>query len=52
MAITSLISLLQGYDLATLTADVRGVIEALGERQAEVVGHDWGGVIAWAFAMR
>jgi pimeloyl-ACP methyl ester carboxylesterase len=41
-----------GYDLATLTADVRGVIEALGERQADVVGHDWGGLIAWAFAMR
>ena len=41
-----------GYDLATLTADVRGVIEALGERQADVVGHDWGGVIAWALAMR
>lgn len=41
-----------GYDLATLTADVRGVIEALGERQADIVGHDWGGVIAWTFAMR
>jgi len=41
-----------GYDLATLTADVRGVIEALGERQADVVGHDWGGLIAWTFAMR
>jgi len=41
-----------GYDLATLTADVRGVIEALGERQADIVGHDWGGLIAWTFAMR
>jgi len=41
-----------GYDLATLTADVRAVIEALGERQADVVGHDWGGLIAWTFAMR
>lgn len=41
-----------GYDLATLTADVRGVIAALGERRADVVGHDWGGLIAWAFAMR
>jgi epoxide hydrolase 4 len=42
----------RGYDLATLTNDVRAVIEALGERQADVVGHDWGGLVAWAFAMR
>ena len=41
-----------GYDLATLTADVRDVIEAMGERQADIIGHDWGGVIAWTFAMR
>lgn len=42
----------RGYDLATLTNDVRAVIEALGERQADVIGHDWGGLIAWTFAMR
>ena len=41
-----------GYDLPGLCADVRGVIEALGARQADIVGHDWGGVIAWTFAMR
>ncbi|HEU5367240.1 MAG TPA: alpha/beta hydrolase, partial [Ktedonobacterales bacterium] len=41
-----------GYDLATLSSDVRGVIEALGERRADIVGHDWGGLIAWTFAMR
>ena len=42
----------EGYDLTTLCADVRGVIEALGARQADIIGHDWGGVIAWVFAMR
>lgn len=42
----------RGYDVATLSADVRGLIEALGERQADIVGHDWGGVLAWATAMR
>jgi len=42
----------RGYELTTLTADVRGVIEALGERQADIIGHDWGGLIAWAFAVR
>jgi len=41
-----------GYDIATLSADLRGVIEALGERRADIVGHDWGGAIAWVFAMR
>lgn len=41
-----------GYDLATLTTDLRCVIEALGERQADIVGHDWGGALAWVFAMR
>lgn len=41
-----------GYDVATLCEDVRGLIAALGERQAVVVGHDWGGAIAWAFAIR
>lgn len=41
-----------GYDLATLTDDLRGVIAAFGERQADVIGHDWGGVLAWALAIR
>src|SRR5579872_2956633 len=41
-----------GYDIATLSADVRGLIEALGERQADVVGHDWGGALAWVTAIR
>jgi epoxide hydrolase 4 len=41
-----------GYDLATLTADVRGVVEALGEHRADIIGHDWGGLIAWTFAIR
>lgn len=43
---------LYGYDIATLAADVREAVGALGERQADVVGHDWGGVIAWAVALR
>lgn len=36
------------YDLATLAGDVAGLIDALGHERATVVGHDWGGVIAWA----
>jgi pimeloyl-ACP methyl ester carboxylesterase len=41
-----------GYDIATLCEDLRGAIEALGESRADVVGHDWGGVLAWALAIR
>ena len=38
-----------GYDIKSLTKDVRGLIRALGEHSATVVGHDWGGVIALQF---
>ncbi|MGL5082206.1 MAG: alpha/beta fold hydrolase [Microcoleaceae cyanobacterium] len=41
-----------GYDLDTLSADIRGLIERLGYAKAHIVGHDWGGVIAWHIAQR
>lgn len=37
----------RGYDLWTLAGDVSGLIGALGESRAAVVGHDWGAVIGW-----
>jgi len=40
----------RGYDPATLAQDVSGVIKALGARDAVVVGHGWGGYVAWATA--
>jgi pimeloyl-ACP methyl ester carboxylesterase len=40
------------YRLDVLTADVAGLIKALGYEKAVVVAHDWGGVVAWAFAMQ
>ena len=39
------------YRLECLVADVKALIQALGEDSAVVVGHDWGGVIAWQLAM-
>ena len=42
---------LAAYAMPRLTGDVRGLIGALGRRDAAVVGHDWGGGIAWAFAI-
>jgi len=41
----------RGYDLMTLAADVAGVIRSLGERDAVVVGHGWGGLVAWTAAV-
>ncbi len=41
----------RGYDIKTLTKDVRGLIRALGEQRAIVAGHDWGGIIALQFAI-
>lgn len=38
----------RGYDTPTLAADVAGVVRALGGTEAAVVGHDWGGWIAWS----
>jgi len=40
----------RGYDLWTLSGDVAGLVRALGERQADLVGHDWGGVLSWCTA--
>jgi epoxide hydrolase 4 len=38
------------YDLRLLVEDVAAIVRATGHRRAHIVGHDWGGIIAWAFA--
>ncbi|HYN97954.1 MAG TPA: alpha/beta hydrolase [Pilimelia sp.] len=40
----------RGYDGATLAADVTGLIRALGERSAVLVGAGFGGMVAWTAA--
>lgn len=40
------------YDVSRLAWDVAQLIEAAGASRAHVVGHDWGGAIAWAVAAR
>ena len=39
------------YDLFVLVSDVAAVIRATGHEKAVIVGHDWGGAVAWIFAM-
>jgi len=40
------------YRVSALQQDVAALIRALGHSRARVVGHDWGGIIAWALALR
>jgi pimeloyl-ACP methyl ester carboxylesterase len=40
----------RGYDQYTLSSDVAGMVRALGAHDAVLVGHDWGGFLAWAVA--
>jgi len=41
----------QDYAVDRLATDIRGLIEKLGSESALLVGHDWGGTIAWTMAM-
>lgn len=41
----------EAYDIAALTGDVAGLLDALGVDQAVVMGHDWGGLLAWQMAL-
>ena len=41
----------ENYDMKFLVSDVAAVIRARGRERAIVVGHDWGGMVAWTFAM-
>jgi pimeloyl-ACP methyl ester carboxylesterase len=43
---------IEDYDLIQVTDDVIGVIDALGEQQAILIGHDWGAPIVWVTAIR
>lgn len=40
------------YRMPELVADVLALLDAVGETRVHLVGHDWGGSVAWAFAER
>jgi pimeloyl-ACP methyl ester carboxylesterase len=37
----------EDYDIQHVTADIAGLVDALGEKTAVLVGHDWGAIVAW-----
>ena len=39
------------YTIMHLVGDMTGLLTALGEQQAVIVGHDWGSVVAWNAAL-
>jgi len=36
------------YDIDHLAGDLVGILDALGEETAILVGHDWGAIVAWS----
>ncbi|HWX53459.1 MAG TPA: alpha/beta hydrolase [Verrucomicrobiae bacterium] len=41
----------ENYDMRLLVGDVIAVIKHFGKDKAIIVGHDWGGVVAWSLAL-
>jgi len=42
----------RAYEIETLVADVVALVDRTCEGRAFLVGHDWGGIVAWYAAMR
>lgn len=38
---------IEAYDIFRLVGDIVGLVQALGEDEAVVAGHDWGAPVAW-----
>ncbi len=37
----------EDYSIQQVTADLVGIVDALGEKDAILVGHDWGAIVTW-----
>jgi pimeloyl-ACP methyl ester carboxylesterase len=42
---------IDAYAMEVLEEDVAGLIEAAGSQEVVLIGHDWGALIAWHYAM-
>jgi pimeloyl-ACP methyl ester carboxylesterase len=40
------------YRVDILVTDILGLIDALGYEKVHLIGHDWGAMVAWIFAIR
>jgi pimeloyl-ACP methyl ester carboxylesterase len=40
------------YEMKHLLADAAGLIDASGAKSVTLIGHDWGAMVAWFFAIR
>lgn len=43
---------MQDYAMEKLVDDVAGLIDASGAQSTVLLGHDWGAIVAWTFAIR
>jgi pimeloyl-ACP methyl ester carboxylesterase len=42
---------IEAYTLCHLAGDIVGLVSALGETRATIVGHDWGAAVTWTCAL-
>ena len=42
----------KNYDVHILVEDIIGLIDALGYEKVNLVGHDWGAIVAWTLAIK
>ena len=42
---------IEAYNILQLTGDIVGLVNALEQKQAIIVGHDWGAFVAWHCAL-
>jgi len=42
---------IKAYAIDKLSNDILGLIDALGYKKVNLIGHDWGAVVAWALAI-
>ena len=41
----------EGYDLPTIAGDIHIVVAALGLKEVDLIGHDWGGAVAAVYGL-
>ena len=42
----------EAYRMRHLLGDIRALVEHFGAERLTLVGHDWGGIVSWAFAVK